>query len=100
MACNGVKQGRPNKYDSDVKPRFEEIKEWLKLGATDKEIAENLGINKATLCEYKKKYPEFSKLIKIGRKTPVLAIKAALYKRAVGYDYEEKIVTDSEIDGL
>ena len=93
------KGGRPSKYESNVKPRFSEIKKWLELGATDKEIAENLGINKATICEYKKKYPEFDKLIKSGRKAPVQAIKAALFKRAVGYDYEEKVITDSEKDG-
>lgn len=84
------KGGRPSKYDNDVKPRFKEIKKWLEIGATDKEIAENLGINKATICEYKKKYPEFNELIKEGRKAPVQAIKAALFKRATGFTYSEK----------
>lgn len=84
------KGGRPSKYESDVKSRFEEIEEWLKTGATDKEIAENLGINKATICEYKKRFPEFNELIKRGRKQPVQAIKAALFKRATGFSYEEK----------
>lgn len=91
--------GRPNKYDSDVKPRFEEIKEWLQNGATDKEIADNLGVNKATICEYKKRYPEFNELIKNGRKAPVQAIKAALFKRATGFTYSEKVTTISDKDG-
>ena len=94
------KGGRPNKYDTDVKPRFEEITEWLKIGATDKEIAENLGINKATICEYKKRYPEFNELIKNGRKMPVQAIKAALFKRATGFMYQERKVVNSEKNGL
>ena len=94
------KGGRPSKYEADVRPRFNEIKEWLKIGATDKEIAENLGINKATICEYKKKYPEFNELIKEGRKAPVQAIKAALFKRATGFYYEEQTVTDSDKNGL
>lgn len=93
-------KGRPNKYDSDVLPRFEEIKEWLKIGATDKEIAENLGINKATICEYKKRYPEFNELIKNGRKVPIQAIKAALFKRATGFHYTEKTIVDSEKNGM
>ena len=93
------KGGRPSKYDTDVKPRFEEIREWLKLGATDKEIADNLGINKATICDYKKRFPEFDQLLKNGRKAPIQAIKAALFRRACGYDYKEMIVTDSEKDG-
>lgn len=91
------KGGRPNKYESDVLPRFAEIEEWLKLGATDKEIADNLGIHKSMMCEYKKKYKEFSELIKNGRKKPVQAIKAALFKRATGFKYsEKKLIEDDE----
>lgn len=91
------KGGRPSKYLNDVQPRFEEIKEWLKTGATDKEIAENLGVNKGTLCEYKKQFPEFNELIKNGRKVPVQAIKAALFKRATGFMYSEKKVIRKQI---
>lgn len=94
------KGGRPNKYDSHVKPRFAEIEEWLKIGATDKEIAENLGINKSMMCEYKKRYSEFNELVKNGRKMPIQAIKAALYKRATGFTYEEITITDSEKNGV
>lgn len=94
------KNGRPSKYESDVKPRFAEIEEWLKIGATDKEVAENLGVNKATLCEYKKRFPEFNELIKTARKLPVQAIKAALFKRATGFAYTEKTITHSEKNGL
>lgn len=91
------KSGRPSKYETDVKPRFNEITEWLQIGATDKEIAENLGINKATLCDYKKRYSEFNELIKNGRKQPVQAIKAALFKRATGFSYTEKKVIRKKI---
>ena len=83
------KGGRPSKYERDVKPRFEEIKEWLKLGATDAEIAENLGVHKGTLCKYKNEFNEFNELIKNGRKQPVEQIKAALFKRATGFTYNE-----------
>ena len=98
MAC----KGRPNKYFENVKPRFEEILEWLKLGATDKEIAENLGVNQKVFCKYKKDYIELNDLIKKGRKLPVQAIKAALYKRATGMKFTEsktitkKIIVDGE----
>ena len=81
---------RPSKYETDVEPRFAEITEWLQAGATDREIADNLGINKATMCDYKKRYSEFSELIKNGRKQAVQEIKAALFKRAIGFVYSEK----------
>lgn len=97
---NKNKGGRPSKYETDVKPRFAEITEWLNAGATDKEIAENLGLNKSTFCEYKKQFKELNELIKNGRRKAIQAIKAALFKRATGFTYEERTVTDSEKNGL
>jgi hypothetical protein len=92
-----VKKGRPNKYIENVKPRFDEIVEWLQLGATEKEIAENLGVNQKVFCKYKKDYPELNDLIKKGRKKPVQDIKAALFKRATGFQYSEsKLIEDDE----
>ena len=89
--------GRPNKYESHVKPRFNEIFEWLQAGATEKEIAENLGVNQKVFCKYKKLYSELNELCKKGRRLPVQAIKAALYRRATGFKYEEtKYIEDSE----
>ena len=93
------KKGRPSKYESNVKPRFEEIKEWLKAGATDKEIAENLGVNQKVFCKYKNDFAELNDLIKNGRKKVVVEIKAALFKRATGFTYTEKKVTESEKNG-
>lgn len=83
------KRGAPNKYDTHVKSRFDEIKEWLSLGATEKEIWNNLGIHKSTFYDYKAKHKEFSDLLKKGRKKPVEEIKAAMLKRAKGFQYEE-----------
>ena len=94
-----AKKGRPNKYESNVKPRFAEITEWLKAGATDKEIAENLGVNQKVFCRYKNEYNELNELIKNGRKSAVQEIKAALFKRAVGFNYTEKKVIESERNG-
>lgn len=89
--------GRPNKYDSNVKPRFDEIFEWLQSGATEKEIAENLGVNHKVFCKYKKQYKELNELCKKGRRLPVQAIKAALYRRATGFSYtESKYIEDDE----
>lgn len=89
--------GRPSKYETNVKPRFNEILEWLEIGATEKEIAENLGINNKVFCKYKKQYKELNELVKSGRKKPVQAIKAALFRRATGFNYTEiKFTEDDE----
>lgn len=83
------KRGAPSKYETHVKSRFDEISEWLSLGATEKEIWNNLGIHKSTFYDYKAKHKEFSDLLKKGRKKPVEEIKAAMLKRAKGFQYEE-----------
>ena len=36
-----AKPGRKNKYDTIIKPRFDEITDWLRNGATEKQIYEN-----------------------------------------------------------
>lgn len=89
--------GRPNKYETYVKSRFDEIKEWLKLGATEKEIAKRLQVHKSTFIEYKNKYPELNELIVNSRKVPVEEIKNAMYKRAVGFEYIETKTISQEV---
>lgn len=72
------------------------VAEWLQAGATDKEIAENLGVNPKVWCRYKSDFNDLRELYKNGRKKAVQEIKAALFKRATGYTYIEKKITESE----
>lgn len=88
--------GRPNKYFTHVRPRFNEIAEWLESGATEKEICDNLGINAKVFCKYKNEHKELNDLVKNARRKPVQAIKAALFKRATGYHYQETTTVMSE----
>lgn len=82
--------GRKNKYEQYVKPHLNQILEWTKSGATEKEICTALGIAVSTFNEYKKMYSELSDTLRAGRQNVVLNIKAALLQRALGYDYEER----------
>lgn len=93
-----MKRGRKGKYDTNVKPRFKEISQWAENGATEKEIAMNLGVHFSTFIEYKKQYPELSELLKKSRKNPVEEIKAAMIKRAKGFQYTEKRTIRQYID--
>lgn len=91
--------GRKNKYFTHVKPRFAEISEWCENGVPEKDIINNLGIGKSAYYDYLRTYTEFAELVKTARKRPVNAIKAALLRRALGYEYQEKTVIDSENKG-
>lgn len=95
MAQNSRKGigGRKSKYDTYVVPYFSDIEKWLNEGATEKQIAENLGIAESTLNEYKNKFPEFLELFKKKRTGLVTQLRGAIVKRAMGYDYEETTTT-------
>ena len=58
---------------------------WARDGLTDEQIAENAGINPATLYVWKKKYPEISENLKRGQEVVDRQVENALQKRALGY---------------
>lgn len=82
--------GRPSKYNTEIKPHLEEIKNAVQAGATNEEIAKGLGIAVSTLNKYKNEFPEFSDAFTRTREKVVFEIKAALLKKALGYEYQEK----------
>lgn len=82
--------GRPSRYQSEVEPHLEEIRKAVESGATDQEIAKAFDISLSTIYEYKRKYPKFKKAFVRGRARVVFDIKAALLKKALGFEYEEE----------
>ena len=85
-----TKRGRKSKYEECVAPHLDDIKKAVEAGATDKEVADGLGIGVSTLNAYKAKYKEFRNAFARGREKVVIDIKAALLKKALGFDYEEE----------
>ena len=83
------KRGRPNKYESNVKPKLAEI-EKMCLTMTEKQIALSLGVNPSTWCEYKCKYPELNEAIKKGREGLIIELRSTLIRKAKGFTYSEK----------
>ncbi len=80
---------RPSKYETHVAPRLEEIKDWVRNGATDEEVAQRLGLSRSTFCAYKKEFSEFSDTLKETKAIVDSKVESALLKRALGYEYEE-----------
>ena len=85
------KGGRPSKWSTHVEPRLEEVRQWAKAGATNREIAAALGIDESVLYDYQRQYPEFTKTITEGRMSGAAEVKTALLKLAVGFE-----ATDTE----
>lgn len=84
-----AKRGRKSAYETTIKPRFSDIKEWLENGATEKQIADNLGVSYSTFNKYKAENSDFSEFLKNGRKSLVLKLRGALVKKAMGFEYTE-----------
>lgn len=86
---NKSKVGRKSKYDTHVKPKLHLITQWCKNGSTDEQIYKKLRISKDSFYDYKKKHPEFTDALKIGKDDADDLVESALFKRALGYEYEE-----------
>lgn len=78
-----------SKYETHVESRFVEIEDWLRNGATEKEVAKRLGIAYSTFREYKKAHTALSALLKNTRAYVDGEVENTLLKRALGYDVEE-----------
>lgn len=82
--------GRPSRYETDVKPHLQEIKDAVASGATVEEIADAFDIAVSTLHKYKSEKKELKDAFARGRNKVVIEIKAALLKKALGFEYEEE----------
>lgn len=85
-----AQRGRPSKYETNIKPNLDKIREWRKVGATVENICDALGISRSTWFEYEKKYPEFSDTIKKGTTEFCLDLRGELAKLAKPHTLETK----------
>lgn len=74
---------RPNKYESHVAPRLNEVADWVRNGATDREIAERLGVSEDSIYTYKRKFSEFSETLKKTRDAVDGEVENALLQSAL-----------------
>lgn len=70
---------------------------WARDGLTLDQIAHNIGITTTTLHDWKNKYVEISNAIKKGKEVSDFEVESALYRRAIGYEYEE-VMTEVRTD--
>lgn len=62
---------------------------WARDGLTDEQIAHNIGVNVKTLYEWKKRFCNISKSLKMGKEVADYIVENALFKSACGYEYDE-----------
>lgn len=71
------------------------IEGWARDGLTDEDIADNIGIKRQTLYDWKKKYSVFSDALKQSKEVADIKVENALFKSAIGYWVDEERI-DSE----
>lgn len=86
--------GRKCKYETHVLPRLDKIKEWY-LTMTESEICNRLGITLKTWISYKREHPELMEELISGRENLIKETKNSMKKRAMGFYYTEKKITET-----
>lgn len=62
------------------------LEAWARDGLTDEQIANNIGISRSTLFEWRKKNQDISNALKKGKEVVDIEVENALYKKALGYN--------------
>ena len=78
-----------SKYETHIQPYLDRIKIWVAKGATQQEVVEKLGVALSTLKLWKGKYPSLMTALQAPQGDIDDQVEAALYRRCMGYDYEE-----------
>ena len=78
--------GRPTKY-RDTYPQIAAA--LCRKGYTDEELADTFGVSRDTLHEWRKLYPDFGSACEESKASANAQVEAAMFKRAMGYDYIE-----------
>ena len=84
-----AKRGRKNVYDTVIFPNIDKIEDWLKSGATEKQICEALGISVSAFNAHKEK-TELNEALKKGRASLVLDLRSEMIKKAFKHTLETK----------
>jgi len=78
--------GRPTLY-MDSFPRI--VRVMARGGATDREMADALGVTDRTFQRWKHVYPAFCQALVMGKGAPDDRVERSLFQRAVGYSFEK-----------
>lgn len=72
----------------------EQVRKLCKIGATEYEVGQMLGVSVMTLWRWRGDHPEFAEAFRLGREAASERVEHSVFHRAVGYTFaSEKIVT-------
>ena len=78
------------KYKDWLEPeKLTLLEGWARSGLSNQQIADNMGINEATLYTWIKKYDKINQSLKKGKEVSDYEVENAMFKSALGYEVEE-----------
>lgn len=91
----GNEGGRPTKYKEEY---AEQAYKLCLLGFTHEDLADFFEVNKDTITEWMNAHNEFSVSVKAGKANADAEVAQKLFKRAIGYKYDEVVYEKVNID--
>lgn len=70
---------------------LELIAGWRQSGCTIKEIHAKIGVDARTFRAWRKKCPQLDEIMSVGKDIATTRVVNALFRRAIGYEYEETV---------
>jgi transposase-like protein len=87
---NGGGGPRNQYFAKGIDKKLPIVEGWARDGATIDQIAINIGVNRKTIYDYMKRYPEFKEAIEKGREITDRRVENALYNNAMGQEVWEE----------
>lgn len=86
MTTHTSARGRPTKFKDEYVAQTEKL---CRLGATDIEVADFLGVDVRTLYRWKGEREDFCQALKAGKEVSDERVERSLFARATGYEHDE-----------
>lgn len=92
--------GKPGPRSAFRLSHIEHVRKLCRLGMTEPEIAETLGVSTVTMWRWRAKNEDFAAAFKLGREAAAERIENSMFHRAVGYTYpsEKIVVVDKKVE--
>lgn len=99
MSRRGI-PNKTNKYETDIVPRMEEIKDWMLSGDSVRDLCGKLDISIDTWYRFCKEHEALSELVNMCRDLLNFDVEKSLVKLCTGYDFEElKTIVEEDRSG-
>jgi len=84
---------RSNSFEGIIESHLDQIEAWIEGNNTDKEIAIKLGVAYSTYRKYKTSNAALKGRIATAKDKKSQEVEKAVYKKCLGYEYTEEILT-------